>query len=548
MPAVIQYRGCRMDGDLADRVLGVNQTLADRVSAVRAAVAAATPSLDAAAQASANVMSAADAVLAGTTVKSARGFLRKVSVPTAALTNRDAELALLDSDVVMVNGKIIPLDRGTTLADIRALWVALDRDLARTKSLLSSTREGDFIFVVRHVQETVLGVRDACGGGMAPVVDACGNAEAQTTSKDLLSGVDQNPDAVVPAGTPGALVRRQVFWMGRVDASRATFLRLRALGLTDAEVAAAYASEDVEASRLFVRIIDEPSLLASLQAAANARLTDADLAELLSRDVEDVKATFTTGDVAGIISKAISRGLRTRTKGGFKKYAPAAALLAQTIDFRKSFAVDAALEGLGDDALSGAVGNLTDSSSTAVQQSIFAIAGLMPSLNQTFEVMAVVDNMTDTSPLDVILCLLGFDLSFGISISFDALIEAILAFVDAVRGIINALIAVVAAFGDLICFIVGLVNLVLGFANSILECYGVSLSVDVPDFLKGLLQAILDGLRAVLAMVEEVAAKIISFLSFSISLSASAKARASQKQVSCITNSGILLSLTLSDL
>lgn len=534
--ATIQYRGCSLSPEIATDLARHQEAMAAQVAVVRTAALAAQGAMAASAAAGAAVTQQANLLLAGSRVQNVPGFLGAIGVRRAALTRGDAEAALLDSQIVMINGKILPLDTGHTLDDIRVLWDAVDQNLLRTKDLLVGKPLGDFVFIVRYrLTSTTAGV------------DGCGADVLQSNTVDLLGGVDQTPAAVLPGGLEGAEVARTVVWLGHVGATRPALLRLQALGLSAAEIQAVLAGLDAPGIRCVV--IDDPTLLRQLQTAASAQLTDLDLTTLLERrDIPDVLATFAADAIVSAVDRALRAGLRGRTPDGFKSYQAAAVLLAQTIDVRRSFSVDAMLAGLPPDPQAAACGAYMDAATTAAQQGIGEIAALAPTLNQTFETMAVVDNLFDTSPLDVLLCLLGFNLSFGVSISFDAMIAAIKAFVATIRAVIDALIAVIAAFSALVCLITSVLNFIPNLINGILACFNGPTIPTIPDFLSGVIAAMISALQTVQAMVDAIGTLIISFLSFSIGLSVSAKATAAKHQNSCLLNSGIVLKLTISSL
>jgi len=536
MAAVIQYRGCSIEGQLAEALLGVRQDLADRVAAVEAARDTARPLLQN--LVTTNVVPAlrgADDLLAQTSVRSARGFLQRIGVPLATATTLEAARALAPHGVVVINGKVIPLARGTNLAKIRSLYNRIDNDLAALKPLLRKG-SGQFVLVVRYQADTTTVLADACG------------ETVQTTTTDTFGDVDvPGASVATTARVPLVNLRYHVFWLNRIGATKANFIRLQGLGFLPDEIAAILAGEST--STITTTVIDDASLIDNLQTSPATLLTDADLTELLARaDVPNVSTSFTSSDVSGVIRRALRRRIRSRNAAGFRSYQSTALLLAQTIDLRRSFNVDAALAQVPTNARDAAIGAVIDDAFAAGQRGLDAVASLSGDLQQVFEVMAVAENLFDTSPLDVILCLLGLDLSFGISISFDALIDLIDAFVEGVRAVIDAIIAVLSAFADLMCFLLSLLGGIIGFVNDLLACTGISVEADLPDFVSGLIAAVVEGLRAVQAMVEAIAAQLRAFLSFSISLSITAAAQANRQQVSCMSNSAILLRLTLSGL
>jgi hypothetical protein len=533
MAASIQFRGCTIDGKLAQAVLGVRETLADHLTNIEAKVAAVKPSLDAiVAGPVTDFRVAANDVFRQSTVGSQAGFLAKIAVPAAPAGVTAIERALVPYGVVIINGKIVPLAKGDTLDRIRGLYNRLDNDLATTKSLLRAKSVGDFILVVRYFDETEVVTADNCGDNIA------------TVTQDKLGGVDIAPiDVALQNKVPVANVRSHIFWLGRVGPTRPNLLRLQRFGYSETEIRSIFSV--TSSGTIAVSVIDDKTLLDRLASSPSTQLTDADLTELLARaDVLNVSTTFDTGDVTKAMRDAMRRRPPTRNSDGFRNHQSPAVLLAQTIDIRRSFNVDDALAQIPPTAGQAAIATVIDSFVDGAQRGLVAVATTADSLNQVFEMVAVADNLFDISPIDVLLCLLGLDLAFSISLDF--LINLILAALDAFRLIIALIIAMLTALVDMFCFILSVLNGILAIIGDLLACLGLSVpQLDIPDFLRAIIQAIIDALQAVQQVVEEIVALIISFLSFSFALASSLGAKKNQQVTSCMANSGILLRVAL---
>lgn len=310
------------------------------------------------------------------------------------------------------------------------------------------------------------------------VGSTCGDDIIEFDVQVVPLGVNVNiDDAAEAAGEDPASVGVQMFWLDTIRTDPATLQRLKALGLTPEELGAAVTGGS--AGRLNSAVVDT-----TIVAALRAKLTDAEICELLSRpDTRTgINATPTADQVIGAIRNAINQNTGTNQNragtdedaiesGAAGRGGDPVLLLFGLLNLLRSLNFNFSIDPFnirldGTDIVSD---DLSDDCATILNIIISSLAALQGLLAQAQEFVRTLfvnlglGNHQLNAGLDFASCLVSFSLGLNVNLQLSIQIPfSIDLFLASFAAMLTAVIAAVTALRGVICKPQGIISLLYG--------------------------------------------------------------------------------------
>lgn len=356
-------------------------------------------------------------------------------------------------DINVVNGVLFP--KGSTrLGPLRQLTSAANVTATNPDFTRFGKSTESFVLVTTETVTTERVVGSTCG---EPIVEYVVTERYVATNSVISGDVNLN-----------------LFWFDRISADQATQMRMRALGLTNEEIAGALTGQ--AAGRIIATSTVDTSILPTLF----DRLTDAEVATLLSRDDTSagVNLAATDSDVVRTIQDAINSstgGNRNRAgtsdsdikTGRAGRGGDPALMLFGLVDFFRSFPnyprTSAEFASLREDYVDSEpctfIINLLDGSVVALQALLLEAQSF---IQQTFGNLGLGLHRLDAG-IGFASCLASFNLGVDVGVQLSAALPFRLQLLLVSFGaLLAAVVAAVAAIRSVLCIPQGMIELLFG--------------------------------------------------------------------------------------
>ena len=254
-------------------------------------------------------------------------FLKSVAVPALeTATDAISFVEGLDSKSIFVGGKLFFVD-GTNLVGINKLYQLVGKDLTILKELLAGMAvlaELPYLVVTENVSTTSY---ELICNFMQPIV----------TVVETYRAFDKNLQATATSwGVGVGLLNPYLFWSAAITTGAASSTKLQTLGIPPEYWASIFnGTTPTQSNSSQVKpppsyTVEDPALLTKLG------LTDAELVELLEKNVDGIKLTSTVKELADKFSKLASVR-RDTLANGLKSKVKTPLALAQAANLGKTF-------------------------------------------------------------------------------------------------------------------------------------------------------------------------------------------------------------------